>query len=88
LITQSVLSPLGDNLRTRLDSRITAGGSEEVPEPESSPKTKKWPQHLALRRCSHLKGYMLDDPTPLFGDDVPFNNPHLLLNEGEATNNL
>ncbi|WP_041165582.1 MobH family relaxase [Klebsiella aerogenes] len=30
------------------------------------------------RRCSRLKGYLLDDPTPLFGDDVPFNNPHLL----------
>lgn len=33
------------------------GSTEEVPEPESSPKTKKRPQHLALRRCR---------PTPLF----------------------
>ncbi|MGH5636935.1 MobH family relaxase [Citrobacter portucalensis] len=40
------------------------------------------------RRCSRLKGYLLDDPTPLFGDDVPFNNPHLLLSEGEDTNDL
>lgn len=40
------------------------------------------------RRCSRLKGYLLDDPTPLFGDDVPFNNPHLLLNEGSHSNDL
>ncbi|EBR3161289.1 HD domain-containing protein [Salmonella enterica] len=40
------------------------------------------------RRCSRLKGYLLDDPTPLFGDDVPFNNPHLLLSEGEDANDL
>ena len=40
------------------------------------------------RRCSRLKGYLLDDPTPLFGDDVPFNNPHLLLSEGEDTHDL
>ncbi|EHH0187200.1 DNA-binding domain-containing protein, partial [Salmonella enterica subsp. enterica serovar Mbandaka] len=40
------------------------------------------------RRCSRLKGYLLDDPTPLFGDDVPFNNPHLLLSEGEDTHDF
>ncbi|EHQ8523184.1 DNA-binding domain-containing protein, partial [Salmonella enterica subsp. enterica serovar Typhi] len=40
------------------------------------------------RRCSCLKGYLLDDPTPLFGDDVPFNSPHLLLNEGSHSNDL
>lgn len=51
-------------------------------------KQKKRPQHLALRRCSRLKGYLLDDPTPLFGDDVPFNTPHLLLNEGSHSNDL
>jgi hypothetical protein len=67
---------------------MLAGGTEEIPEPESSPKTKKRPQHLALRRCSRLKGYLLDDPTPLFGDDVLFNNPHLLLSEGEDTHDL
>lgn len=71
----------------------TGGGTEEVPEPESSPKTKKRPQHLALRRCRPTplfmsEGYLLDDPTPLFGDDVPFNSPHLLLNEGSHSNDL
>jgi len=40
------------------------------------------------RRCPRLKGYLLDDPTPLFGDDVPFNNPHLLLSEGEDPHDL
>ncbi|AKE60118.1 MobH family relaxase [Citrobacter farmeri] len=40
------------------------------------------------RRSSRLKGYLLDDPTQLFGDDVPFNNPHLLLSEGESENDL
>jgi hypothetical protein len=40
------------------------------------------------RRSSRLKGYLLDDPTQLFGDDVPFNNPHLLLSEGEDTDDL
>lgn len=40
------------------------------------------------RRSSRLKGYLLDDPTPLFGDDIPFNNPHLLLSEGEDANDL
>lgn len=40
------------------------------------------------RRNSRLKGYLLDDPSPLFGDDIPFNNPHLLLNEGSDSNDL
>jgi integrating conjugative element relaxase (TIGR03760 family) len=40
------------------------------------------------RRSSRLKGYLLDDPTLLFGDDIPFNNPHLLLSEGEDANDL
>lgn len=40
------------------------------------------------RRSSRLKGYLLDDPTSLFGDDIPFNNPHLLLSEGEDANDL
>lgn len=43
---------------------------------------------IGPRRSSRLKGYLLDDPTPLFGDDVPFNNPHLLLSEGENDNDL
>ncbi|HIA0776268.1 TPA: MobH family relaxase [Salmonella enterica subsp. enterica] len=40
------------------------------------------------RRSSRLKGYLLHDPMLLFGDDVPFNNPHLLLNEGENDHDL
>ncbi len=43
---------------------------------------------IGPRRCSRLKGYLLDDPTPLLGDDVLFNNPHLLLSEGEDTHDL
>ncbi|OUE53966.1 integrating conjugative element relaxase, PFGI-1 class [Citrobacter freundii] len=43
---------------------------------------------IGPRRSSRLKGYLLDDPSLLFGDDVPFNNPHLLLNEGENDNDL
>ncbi|HEY4437231.1 MAG TPA: MobH family relaxase [Lelliottia sp.] len=43
---------------------------------------------IGPRRSSRLKGYLLNDPTLLFGDDVPFNNAHLLLNEGEHDNDL